>query len=143
MAGAMVAVLALVNTVVWLVGPHPDAASHPVTDEADPLVRSLLAFLGADADRSSIRGYEEYRGFEPWFFVENQGFHCLMLVHRASQSVDGANCVPPGVDLFADIGEWRDLGSDYIDGVPLGSIVRFHYRGNSVDVFVYPTSEAD
>jgi hypothetical protein len=133
-AGALVAFFALAYTVAWLVGPHPDATLYPVADEADGVVLSLLEFLGADANPSSIRGYQPYRGVEPWFSEERQGFQCFMIVERSSRTVDGANCVPPGVDLFADIGA---------EGLPDGSIIRFHYRGDSVDVFLYPASEAD
>lgn len=142
-AGALVAVLALANTAVALARPHPDATLKAIDKDPSRLVLSLLGFLGADVDPSSIRAFERYRGFEPWYSVEKQGQHCLMLVDPATQSVDGANCVPPGVDLFADIGEWRFLGSDYLDDLPPGSVIRFYYRGNSVDVFVYPAPVVD
>lgn len=36
----------------------------------------------------------------PWFLVNMQGFHCFMIIERGPIGVDGANCVPPGVDLF-------------------------------------------
>lgn len=142
-AGALAALLALGYAVAWLVGPHPDATVHRIPAEADGVVLSLLGFLGTDAELSSIRGYEPYRGLETWFAVDTQGFECLMIIERASRTVDGGNCVPPGVDLFADIGAWPLLGDDFMRGLPDGSIIRFHYRGDSVDVFVYPATEAD
>ena len=142
-AGALAAVLALAYAVAWLVGPHPDATVHRIPDEADGVVLSLLSFLGTDAELSSIRGYEPYRGLEPWFAVDAQGFQCFMIIERSSRTVDGGNCVPPGVDLFADIGAWPLLGDDFMRGLPDGSIIRFHYRGDSVDVVVYPATEAD
>lgn len=143
-AGALVAIPAIANTVASLVGPHPDVTLSPVADEADALERSLLAYrFGSRFESSSIRGYEPYRGFEPWYFEDKQGFQCFAIVDRSIQSVDGAGCVPPGVDLFADIDAWSDLGSAYLEGFPDGSIIRFHYRGDSVDVFVYPASGAD
>lgn len=90
-----------------------------------------------------MRGYQTYRGYEPWFFVERQGWQCLMLVHVASRHVEGGNCVPPEVDLFADTDEWPFFGKDSVEDLPDGSIIRFHYRGDSVDVFRYPGSAAD
>ena len=66
-----------------------------------------------------------------------------MLVDRPTRSVDGANCVPPWIDLFADVGAWPLLGNDYVEGLPDGSIIRFHYSGDTVDVFLYPASKAD
>ena len=43
-AGALVAVLALAYTVAWLVRPHPDATLHPIADEPDGVVLSMLRF---------------------------------------------------------------------------------------------------
>ncbi len=135
-AGALVAVVALGYTVAWLDGPDPDATLRPTAGGADELALSMLGRLGAESDPSSMRSYQTYRGYEPWFFME-RGFQCFMLIHVAGLTVDGANCVPPEVDLFADI------GSDYFEGLPDGSVIRFHYRGDSVDVFVYPASGVD
>ena len=142
-AGAVMAVLALGYTVAWLVGPHPDATLHQIADEPTGAVLSMLAFLGGDADPSTFRGYEPYRGVEPWFHVDRQGLHCFMIIERRPLGVDGANCVPPGVDLFADLVAWPELRDDSGEGLPDGSIIRFHYRGDSVDVYVYPASEVD
>ena len=106
------------------------------------MVLSMLDFLGGDADPSTFRGYQPYRGVEPWFLVDTQGFHCFMIIERPS-GVDGANCVPPGVDLFADIGVDSSSAEELSEGLPEGSIIRFRYRGDSVDVFLYPASEGD
>lgn len=141
-AGALVALVALAYTVAWLVRPHPDATLRPIADGADDLVLLMTEIVGAQ-DPSSMRGYQTYRGYEPWFFVERQGWQCLMLVHVASRHVEGGNCVPPEVDLFADTDEWPFFGKDSVEDLPDGSIIRFHYRGDSVDVFRYPGSAAD
>jgi len=55
--------------------------------------------------------------------------------------VDGPNCVPPEVDHFADIG--APLRGDDSPGLPEGSIIRFHHRGETVDVFLYPAPAVD
>lgn len=62
--------------------------------------------LGADADESTIPGYQPYGGVEPWFHVDRRGYQCLMIIKRSGPAVEDANCVPPGVDLFADISAW-------------------------------------
>ena len=142
-AGALVTVVALGYTVAWLDGPDPDATLRPTAGGADELVLSMLERLGAESDTSGMRGYQTYRGYEPWFFMERQGFQCLMLIHVESLTVDGANCVPPDVDLFADIGEWPYFGNDFFEDLPDGSVIRFHYRGDWVDVFLYRASEVD
>ena len=141
-AGAVVAILALAYTVAWLIGPHPDATLHASADEADDAVLSMIGFLGAEADPSTIRGYQPYRGVQPWFFVDTQGFHCFMIIERDPVGVDGANCVPPGVDHFADVGV-PPVTDGSAEALPDGSIIRFRYRGDSVDVYLYPAQEAD
>ena len=147
MAGALAVFLAGVFTVAWIVRPHPDATVHPIADEPDVAVLTMLNFLSTlefawgEADgQSSFRGYQPYRGVEPWFFVDGRGYHCFMLISRSGPYVDGANCVPPGVDLFADIDGSNLPADDGTQDLPNGSIVRFHYRGDSVDVFLYPAS---
>lgn len=66
----------------WLVGPRPNATLDPITDEADEIV-NLMLDVWADVDRSSFRGYEPYRGVEPWFAVDKQGFQCFMIIDRS------------------------------------------------------------
>ncbi|UZX04768.1 hypothetical protein F8G81_20845 [Arthrobacter sp. CDRTa11] len=139
-AGALAVFLAGVFAVAWTATPHPDATLHPIADEADGVVLSVLGFLGADEGQSSFRGYQPYRGVEPWFSVDGQGFQCFMIIDRSGPRVDGANCVPPGVDLFADInGDFLSV-DDGRERLPNGSIFRFHYRGDTVEVFRYPAS---
>ncbi|MGY4857736.1 hypothetical protein [Cryobacterium sp. AP23] len=143
LAGALAVIIALAFGLARLLVPQPDATLHQLADEADDAVMSVLDFLGTDADLSTVRGFEEYRGVEPWFVVENTGEHCFMIIQRSSRTVDGANCVPPGVEQFADIGEWPLIGPSFTENLPDGSVIRFHYRGDSVDVYVYPTTAGD
>ena len=140
-AAALTAALVITPAVAWIIGPHPDATLRAIEDEPDGVVLSLLDFLGADPEPASIRGYEPYRGYQPWFSVEKGGRQCLMLVEPNGPAVDGANCVPPGVELFADSTAWRLLGDNLQNRLPHGSMVRFHYRGDSVDVYLYPSSD--
>lgn len=144
-AGALVVffalAFALVYTMASLVGqPRPDAILHPVS-EADNAVFKTLAFYASNADESTIRGYQPYRGVVPVFHVDRRGYQCMRIV-VPKHGIEGPNCVPPGVDLFVDTGAWRRRGHDLLEGLPDGSMVRFHYRGHSVDVFLYPASKA-
>jgi hypothetical protein len=149
-AGALVIffalAFALAYTMASLVGqPRPDATLHPVA-EADNAVFKTLSFAGgrSNTDESTIRGYQPYRGIQPVFHIDRRGYQCLILIYRSYPGADGENCVPLGVDLFSDTdtGAWRLRGDDLIEGLPEGSIIRFHYRGDSVDVFLYPASKA-
>jgi hypothetical protein len=145
-AGALVVffalTFALAYTMASLVGQQrPDAILHPVS-EADNAVFKTLRFYASNADESTIRGYQPYRGLVPVFHVDRRGYQCLR-IFVPEHGIEGPNCVPPGVDLFADTGAWRLPGPDLIEGLPDGSIVRFYYRGHSVDVFLYPASKVD
>jgi hypothetical protein len=140
--GAVAAVIAVGYAVDWLVGPHPDVTLRAVTDTASSSALAMIGFLEAQPDASTIRGYGSYRGIEPWFFTNEEGYHCFMLV-TGPASVDGANCVPPGVELFADVTPWRQLVDEDTEPLPAGSIIRFHYRDDRVDVYVYPPSHSN
>lgn len=135
-AGGVAAALAVGYAVDWLVGPHADATLLPVTDTASSSALAMLGYLEAQPAASTIRGYDSFWGIEPWFFKNEQGFHCFMLV-TGPATVDGANCVPPGVDLFADISS--QLLDEQTEPLPAGSMIRFHHRDGRVDVYVYPS----
>jgi hypothetical protein len=139
---AAAAVLAAGYAVGWLVVPHPDATLHRNADEASALAQSMIGFLGARPVDSTIRGYDTFWGIEPWYFEDEQGFHCFMLVTRPG-FVDGANCVPPGVELSADIMPSPQVVDGDSEPLPPGSIVRFHYLGDRVDAYFYPPADAD
>ena len=141
-AGAAAGILAAGYAAGWLVIPHPDATLKPAADEPSALALSMIQFLGAQADPATFRSYEEFWTIEPWFFEDQLGFHCFMLVTEPA-TVDGANCVPPGVDLYADIIPWPQLADENSEPLPAGSIIRFHYLNDRVDVYLYPPSQTD
>lgn len=143
LAGALAAALVLGYTAVWALSPHPNATLRPTPDAANGPALDMIDFLGGSADEATILGYERYRGITPWFFVDGeQGLHCFMLVTRGP-GVDGANCVPPGVDLFADITPWPQFVDENSHTVPEGSVIRFRYLKDRVDVYVYPAAHPD
>jgi hypothetical protein len=137
LAGALVVILVTASTVSWFFAPHPDARLDRDPIPADGVVFSMLDFLGAEVDVSSLQRYEAQWGVEPWYFEDVYGFQCLMLVIRPSV-VEGANCVPPNVSLFADLTPWPQIRGEDVEPLPDGSILRFHYRGDRVEMFVYP-----
>ena len=137
-----VIVIASVYAVTWLNEPHVDATLHPSGLQAGR-IPSLMRAIGFDADVSLLRGYERYRGIEPWSFINPEGYQCLMAVDRYRTGVFNTQCVPPGTDLFVDLGAWPEFSDDYAEGLPDGSLIRFHLREAEVDVFLYPASEPD
>jgi len=140
-AAAGIAIVAIAYGVTWAFGPHPDATLWPTTVEPDTQVLSLM--LDADIDLSTLEAYEPFHGVEPWFAVDDYGSPCLMIVERSTNALLEAHCTPREAELFADIGAWPAVDADFAEGMPDGSIIRFHYRGNAVDAFVHPARETD
>ncbi|WP_137844864.1 hypothetical protein [Microbacterium sp. 2FI] len=136
-------VVVVANAVIWTLRPYADETLRSVADEADFQVGVWLTFLDQRPADGTLRGYEPYRGLEPWSFVNGQGLQCLLIGSRSQRLAMTTQCMPPGVDLSADvvaIPRWND---DFAEGLTPGSMIRFHLRGDSVDVVFYPAPETD
>lgn len=143
-AGAAVAVLVIAYAVVWVVVPHPDATLRPVDALPDSQVYRLLAFAEVlEMDASTLRAYETYRGVEPWSTEDAYGNPCLFVIEPSSDNLLEATCAPPGGELYADIGAWPYWGDDFGEGLPAGTVIRFHLNGDQVDAYVYPGPETE
>jgi hypothetical protein len=91
-----------------------------------------------DIDLSTLESFETFHGVEPWSAVDDYDNPCLILIERSTQRLVEAQCTPPEADLMADFGTWPAYEFDIGDTLPDGSIVRFHHRGDTVEVFVHP-----
>ena len=149
LAASSVMVVIVVYAVTWLDRPTPDATLHPLDGDNDGQLIRLMEQLG-HVNFSTLQEYEPYRGVEPWT-VNRDGQLCLVAVARARTQVFNSQCVPPGTELFVNLtiapgvefGPWRSFDDAYAEGLPDGSVIRFHLRDDAVDVFVYPAPEAD
>lgn len=143
-AGAAVAVLVIAYAAVWVVVPRPDATLRPVDALPDSQVYRLAAFAEVlEMDTSTLRAYETYRGVEPWSTEDRYGNPCLFVIEPSSDNLLGAVCTPPGAELYADIGAWPYSADHFAEGLPAGTVIRFHLNGNQVDAHVYRGPEME
>lgn len=127
--GTAAAVVVGGYAITWLVQPRPEATLRAADGPASAVAR----LLGVDA--SSLTSYESFRGVRPWSALDSFGNPCLFLIEHSTLLWE--ECVPREGELMADIGAWPALAPDFAAGLPDGSVIRFHYRGNTVDVFVH------
>ncbi len=128
-AGTAAAVVGGAYAVGWLTQARPDAT----LERADGPASAVSRLLGVD--ESSLTAYETFRGVRPWSFVDSFGNPCLFLIEHSALLWE--ECVPREGELMADIGAWPAVDPDFATGLPDGSVIRFHYRGDAVDVFVH------
>ena len=140
LAAAVVAVAMVGYAVRWLDATIPDATLPPLPDAADPALIEIMRARGLDGHFSTLQKYEPDRELEPWSVMHPEGYLCLLAVDRARETVQNAQCVPPGTELFVNLGAWPSFNDAYAEGLPDGSVIRWHLREDAVDVFVYPAS---
>ena len=143
-AGGLVAVLALVYVVVgWAVGPHPVATLQATSGEPDAQVNRRLDWvLDLRVDTTTLRGFEDYRGLEIWAAEDVYGSPCLIVIDPSIDRPLGDECTPPDADLFTDATVLRLTEGEYGEDLPAGSVIRFHHRGDTVDVYLFPANGA-
>ncbi|WP_243074144.1 hypothetical protein [Microbacterium sp. SS28] len=129
--------------VASLWGPHPDASLQATAGESDPGLVALAGYLNQEVDPATLTPYETFRGVEPWSGVDYYGNPCLLVIERSSQYLVGGACAPAGADVLVDVGAWRGSEVHFDDDLPIGTVIRFHLRADSVDVFVYPIPVRD
>lgn len=146
LAASSVMVVLVMYAVTRVGGPTPDATLRPLDGNDDGRLIRLMDQLG-HVNFSTLQEFEPYRGVEPWT-VNRDGRLCLVAVDRARTQVFNSQCVPPGTELFVNLtiapgvefGPWRSFADAYAEGLPDGSVIRFHLRDDAVDVFVFPAS---
>lgn len=126
LVGGVIAVAAVVTTVISVSGPRPDAVLQQVTDEVDVPVIAMLAVEEPQLEIVvlSLRGYEPYREMELWSGVNDYDSPCLVAVHRETQDVVAASCIPSPGELYVDTMR---------HGIPDGARIRFTLRGDEVE----------
>jgi hypothetical protein len=143
-AGAGAAIVVLGYGVTTLFGPQPDATLDLTASVPDAQARTLTAdhvdFY--DSDGTTLRSYGMFLGIEPWSTVDADGNPCLILIERSTHSTLDASCTPPEADLLVDLEVLVVPSYDFGDGLAVGSVIRFHLRDESVDVFVIPAPES-
>ncbi|WP_137844981.1 hypothetical protein [Microbacterium sp. 2FI] len=143
LAGAGAAIVALGYGVTTLFGPQPDATLGLTASVPDAQARTLAADAVDDIDVSTLQSYGMFLGVEPWSAVDAYGNPCLVLIERSTHSALEATCTPPEADLLVDLEVLVVPSYDFGDGLPVGSVIRFHLRDESVEALVYLAPERD
>ena len=142
--GALVVAGGIITTVLLVSAPRPDATLQPTEAEADDLLRTLVAEDAPwlEIDTSTLRPFGSYRGLEIWFGVNAFDSPCLVAMHRANDTLSEWRCAPSPADLILDVSSTGD-GFEGFDGVAGDGIIRFMFRGDTVDAYLYLMPEAD
>ena len=140
-AGTLVVAAAIVVTAL-LISARPDATLRPTAAETDDQVRTLVTLAERprlyEIDPSTLRAYGSYHGLKIWSAVNVFGSPCLVAVHRASDNLSEVRCAPFPADLIMDVSSSGD-GFDMLAG---DGIIRFIFRGDTVDAYIYLLPEA-
>lgn len=141
--GSLAVIIAVVYAVMWFAPQRPEAALEPTGFEADARILSAASYAPlAELDTTTLRGYEAYRGVEPWVADGAQGSRCLMVIERAT--LQAIRCAPPGAQLTLDLGAWPlDATYPYMEGLADGTVIRFQLHGDTVDAYLYPPPSTD
>jgi hypothetical protein len=141
--GSLVVIIALINAVTWFAPQRPEATLQPTGIEVEGHILSAVSRAPlAELDTTTLRGFEAYRGLEPWVAEGAQGSSCLIVIDRAT--LRAIRCAPPEAELSLDIGAWPlDATYPYMEGLADGTVIRFQLHGDTVDAYVYPPSNTD
>ena len=145
--GARPAIIALVlgaavGLVVATVGStlapyaRADATLQPTGVPPDELILRLLEPPESahwEIDLVTLRGFGAHDGFEIWSASNAFGSSCIVAIHRPTEDVLAASCVPIGSTTFVDT-RWH--------GLPTGAAYRFTLRRDAVDVDLLLPTEA-
>lgn len=133
----------IVVTILLVSVPRPAVTLHPTLAQADRQVQRLVLEEASwyQIDVSNLRAYGTYLGLEIWSGLNAFGSPCLVAVHRSSGSLSESRCAPPPADLIMDVSSSGD-GFEGFDGIVGEGIIRFTFRGDTVDADVYLMPQA-
>jgi hypothetical protein len=145
-AGTLVVAVAIVVTAL-LISARPDATLRPTGAEADDQVRTLVLadpMRRYEIDPSTLRAYGSYHGLKIWSGLNAFGSPCLVAVNQARDYLSIVRCAPFPAEVIMDVSFSGD-GFDGFHGFDMRAddgIVRFIFRGDSVDAYIYLLPEA-
>ena len=101
-------------------------------------LHGTLDSLGLSSDQ--IVRYQDFRGLGVWSGESRSGMACLLLAHPGQGLREGIGdeaCSPEGVDPIAQLRLGSgSTGPGFLDGLPIGSLLRFELKGDRVYVYV-------
>lgn len=157
LGGGIVALALNGALIVWISQPVPDGGVQPGApdDGLGPEYVLELKSFGAEADKPKDRHgtldslglssdqmvrYQDFRGLGVWSGESRSGMACLLLAHPVQGLREGIGdeaCSPEGVGTIAQLALCSECtGPGFLDGLPIGSVLRFELRGDRVYVYV-------
>lgn len=138
-AGSLAIIIVILSAVSWYGAPQPEATLQPSGAEVDSEILHLVSAARlAEVDTSTLRGYEPYRGIQPWVAMNARGARCLVALERSTGNLVDVGCAPPQAELMLDLLVWAPGDAfRYMEGLANGTVIRFVFRGDSVDAFLY------
>ncbi len=133
-AGALVAIGAVVTTVIVVNSPRPDATLTQTGEDA-PLDALLLIndeYAFALIDGASLRAHESFEGWDIYSGSNGFGAPCLVAVAPTDDWLR-IECTPEPAQQVADTFPYSQ---------PDGPMIRFILSGDTVEAWVYPHAKA-
>lgn len=141
--GSVIVVVAFAYAITLYLAPNPEVTLQPTGVEAESATLAAVSYAPlAEVDRSTLRGYETYRGLQPWVAENAQGSRCLMGIEGGT--LHGIRCAPPGAELMIDFGAFPDdYTATYMRELTDGSVIRLVLRGDTVEAYLFPAPRSD
>lgn len=144
---AVLLIAATASVASNLAAPLADATLAPVRTTANDRLRVIqpgyIEMYAINAQTLRLHESFELLGdTEVWTAESKTGGYCLMLISATeSYGTYTAGCVPHGIDSLLDVYVFEGMPEGLGLDLPVGSVIRFTYRGDDVNVWVAEAPE--
>jgi hypothetical protein len=136
----VICLFAVVAATVWNLVLRPDATLRQIDAEGSDIIRVLSA-QGRGPDASTLRQFEPYHDVGVWSVENAAGRVCFVVWDLLASGRFSIKCAPPGREMALSLTVESEGVDDFARWLPEGSIVDFHLREDTVDVFVRPPAD--
>lgn len=143
LAGAVAVVILGASAIAWLLSPHPDASLGRTAAEANSVVISALEGVGRELIASTMRQFEPYHGVVAVSVETTDGELCFAAWDSGGSGRFVSECAPPVTEQSVHMRVDPGAADGFGEWLPAGTILSFHLRENTVDVFVRPPEATD
>ena len=140
-AAAILTAVVVLAAIAWYLAPHPDATLHQTEVQADSAIIDVLSAQGRGPDASTLRQFETYHEVGVWSVENAAGRVCFVVWDIGGSGRFSIKCAPPAREVALSLTVEPEDGDGFGRWLPEGSVVSFHFRENTVDVFVRPPAD--
>jgi hypothetical protein len=137
----VICLFAVVAATVWNLVLRPDATLRQIDAEGGSDVIRVLSAQGRGPDASTLRQFEPYHDVGVWSVENAAGKVCFVVWDFLASGRFSIKCAPPGREVALSLTVESEGVDDFAPWLPDGSIVDFHLRDDTVDVFVRPPAD--